>query len=114
MAVILGVGAFSALDAKTRKPAGPREPTQAEMRAAVLSLTQWRMNSAGMNVHIEYFEKIGCEKAQGAIGYNCDYLVRFGGDGFDLGNAFLPKGAAQQASARFVLRDGKWIVLQTR
>lgn len=104
-----------AADAKpARGGSSSREPSEAEMRAAVLEITQWRMSRAGMQVRIEYFEKIGCEKAQGAIGYNCDYLVRFGGPGFDIGNAFMGPNSATQSSGRFYLRDGKWTILQTR
>lgn len=115
-AAALAVVALGAGDAfaKAAKAAGPREPTQAEMRAAVLEITQFRMSKAGMRVWIEHFEKVGCEKAQGAIGYNCDYFVRFGGDGFDLVNGFMGRDVVQQASGRFVLRNGKWTILQTR
>ncbi len=110
---VAGLGAGDA-SAKAAKAAGPREPTEAQMRQAVTEDLQFRMSRVGMQAWVEYFEKVGCEKAQGAVGYNCDYFVRFGGGAFDFGNSLMGKNTVTEASGRFVLRNGRWTILRTR
>jgi hypothetical protein len=112
-AATFSIAAGTAL-AKPAKSAGGGEPTEAQMRQAVLELVQFKMSRVGMQVGIEYFEKIGCEKAQGAIGYNCDYFVRYTGGAFDFGNSLMGKNSVTEASGRFVFRNGRWTILQTR
>ena len=61
---------------------------------------------------VSRFEKIACEKAQGAAGYRCDYVAGFAGNlnmPPSLG-AMTSRGSAMQA--RFVNQGNRWLLLR--
>jgi hypothetical protein len=91
------------------------EPTEAEMRDAIQAQFDFRTERLGFGqeaIRLTYFEKLGCEKAQDRIGYNCDYgsqiaflrdLPPIFGGGADL---------IQFNSGRFFRRGDAWDVIQ--
>lgn len=87
------------------------EPTETQMRAALQENAGRIASRFGMGdwTKITYFEKVGCEKAQGRIGWQCDFLTRSDGNpmtGFL--DAMTGPGMAMRGSARFVLRANGW------
>lgn len=87
------------------------EPTEDQMRAALQANAGRVASRMGVGdwTKITYFEKVGCEKAQGRVGWQCDYLVRNDGNpmtGFL--DAMAGPGTAMRGSARFVLRANGW------
>ncbi|MGN7160511.1 hypothetical protein [Sphingomonas sp. SAFR-052] len=87
------------------------EPTETQMRAALQENAGRIASRFGLGdwTKITYFEKVGCEKAQGRIGWQCDFLTRSDGNpmtGFL--DAMTGPGMAIRGSARFVLRSNGW------
>jgi hypothetical protein len=130
---------------RTEAPSLPgQEPTETEMRGALeLELAEkgnasrtpgeFRTENAlsGMSVQLQDFEKLGCARAQGRAGFQCDYMVRMGmkmysTEGSAAGDAHAEAvnnlmemitggqsaSAQQNASARFVRARGRWVVLR--
>lgn len=89
------------------------EPTEAQMRAAIQANSGRVAERMGMGsiTRITYFEKVGCEKAQGRVGWMCDYLVRMDGNPVTaFSDALAGPGTAFSGNGRFVLRANGWDV----
>lgn len=121
-------------------PALANEPTEGQMREAILRAMQNRGGSrsgdasvsvdnalSGMSLTFTRFKKIACEKATSRAGYNCDYefTVRMDahsnegtaeGDRHAAGvNALMglfgPREESGTGSKRFVLSDSRWVAI---
>lgn len=102
-------GGARAVSATAAGSAG--EPSESQMKAALQANAGRVAGRFGLGdwTKITYFEKVGCEKAQGRIGWQCDYLMRSDGNpmtGFL--DAMAGPGTAMRGSARFVLRANGW------
>ncbi len=99
--------------AQRREGGSSGEPSEAQMRAAVQANSGRVAERMGLGAmaRITYFEKVGCEKAQGRIGWMCDYLVRMDGNPVTaFTDALAGPGTAMAGNGRFVLRTNGWDV----
>jgi hypothetical protein len=139
MKIIIAI--FACAFVVVANPVFSAEPTEAEMKEAILQAMQNQGGSrsgnnsiavnnsiSGAAVTITKFKKIACEKAASRPGYNCDYEVSAGlnfhsnegnqaGDRHAAGvNAlmgmFVPKNTTSTQTKRFVYSEGQWKVLQ--